>query len=145
MDRFGFFILGFFWGGCILFLFLLLCVCLQYVLMFMVTVNIEMWLVGKIMNFSYSGGKEPGVCILGVIAVPYLKLHAEKVILRNSPECGGLGTALGKAELVDTGSAVSAPRSCLCGPVGLLVPSPSSSSKLDCSCPASLICTSWNW
>lgn len=76
---------------------------------------------GKIMNFSYSKGKEPGVCIPRVIAVPYLKFHYEKVVLRNSPECAGLGSAPGKAELVGTRSVGSAVCSCLLGAVGLLV------------------------
>lgn len=77
---------GFFWELFILFLFLPMC--LQYVLMFItVMVNITVWLMGKIMNFSYSKGKEPGVCIPGVTAVPYLKFHCEKMSLRNSPEC----------------------------------------------------------
>lgn len=89
MDRFGFFIVGFLGErGSAFCLFLLLFMCLQYVLMFItVMVNIKIRLMGKIMNFSYSKGKEPGVCIPRVIAVPYLKFHCEKVILRNSPEC----------------------------------------------------------
>lgn len=148
VDRFGFLILFcfVFWGGCILFLFLLLCMCSQYVLMFItVMVNIKIWLMGKIMNFSYSKGKEPGVCIPRVIAVPYLKFHCEKVILRNSPECAALGTASGKAELVGTRSTGSAARSCLLGPLGLLLFPYNGRSKCDCSCPASLVFTSWNW
>lgn len=77
-----------FLGGELFILFLFLCVCLQYVLMFItVMVNIKVWLMGKIMIFSYSKGKEPGVCIPRVTAVPYLKFHCEKVSLRNSPEC----------------------------------------------------------
>lgn len=82
------------------------------------------------MNFSYSKGKEPGVCIPRVIAVPYLKFHCEKVILRNSPECAGLGTALGKAELGGIRSVGSAARSCRLRPLRLLVSPYNNRSKL---------------
>lgn len=43
------------------------------------------------------------------------------MILRNSPECAGLGSAPGKAELVGTRSVGSAVCSSLLGPLGLLV------------------------
>lgn len=55
-------------------------------------VNIKICLM-RCMNVSYSEGKEPGVCIPRVIAVPYLKFHCE-VILRNSPECAAASCSI---------------------------------------------------
>lgn len=105
-----------------MFLFLLSCLCLQYVLMFItVMVNIKIWLMGKMMNFSYSKGKEPGVCIPRVIAVPYLKFHCDAEKL--SRVCG-LGTTVLEPNWWYWG-----PQPCTCSPLELFC------SVLTTACP----------